>query len=145
MGHLTLISEDLISALEHYPEDLATELRKYAPRLEWDRYVEGGYRETKLRDTTLLGGGKPVITSGSAFQKGRWPKVDEEDTGLVNGLTSGTGKTEDIGAVAAASALQGEFRRMTTASSSPRNTAHFEPTQQEEEAASSSQVGNISI
>ncbi|KIJ44266.1 hypothetical protein M422DRAFT_252275 [Sphaerobolus stellatus SS14] len=138
MGHLTLISEDIIAALEHYPEDLATELRYFAPQPEWDHYVDGGYKETKKRDTSLLGGGKPVIAAGNNFQKGRWGKVDEEDVpGSANGLAAGlSGKAEAIGAVVATSALHGEFKR-TTSSTAPRNTADFGPSQEEEEATPS--------
>ena len=132
MGHLTLISEDIITALEHYPEDLTAELLASAPQPGWDNYVNGGYKETKKRDTSLLGGGKPVISSGAAFQK-RWTKVDEEDSGPINGSI---GKAEAIGAVVATSALQGEFRR-STSSSPPRNTADFGPSQEEEEATPS--------
>ncbi|KAG8920175.1 hypothetical protein FRC01_000890 [Tulasnella sp. 417] len=36
MGHLTLISEDIVSAFDHYPTDVIDILSAYAPRPEWD-------------------------------------------------------------------------------------------------------------
>lgn len=141
MGHLTLISEDVISALEHYPEDLASLLRQYAPQPAWDEYVNGSYRETKQRDTSLLGGGKPVVAPGVGFPKGRWAKVDEEDTGAMNGISGSAGKADTLGAVATTSVLAGEFRRMGSSSSTtPMNTADFGPSQEDEESAGPSQV-----
>ncbi|KAF8584092.1 SAPS-domain-containing protein [Ramaria rubella] len=137
MGHLTLISEDVISALEHYPEELAFSLRKYAPQPAWDHYVNGGYRETRQRDTSLLGGGKPVVAPGTGIPKGRWAKVDEEDTGIFNGASRGSEKVDAVGAVVT-SALTGEFRRMQS-STSPTNTADFGPSQEEEDSAGPSQ------
>ncbi|KAF8516965.1 SIT4 phosphatase-associated protein-domain-containing protein [Hysterangium stoloniferum] len=114
MGHLTLISEDVISALGHYPEELSSLLRQYAPQPAWDHYVNGEYRETKRRDSSLLGGGKPVIAPGSSFQKGRWARVDEADSG---GPINGINKPEATNAVGA-SAMSGEFRRLESSSPS---------------------------
>ncbi|KAH8117023.1 SIT4 phosphatase-associated protein-domain-containing protein [Phellopilus nigrolimitatus] len=56
MGHLTLVSEDVIGALEHYPPELKLLLAQYAPQPDWDDYVGGRYHETKTKDTSLLGG-----------------------------------------------------------------------------------------
>lgn len=146
MGHLTLISEDVISALEHYPDDLASLLRQYAPQPAWDDYVNGSYKETRQRDTSLLGGGKPVIAPGTGFPKGRWAKVDEEDMGTINGMNGAAGKAEGVGPVATTSTLAGEFRRVGSSSSTtPVNTADFGPSQEDEESAGSSQVGNSPV
>ncbi|KAF8634541.1 hypothetical protein AX15_000839 [Amanita polypyramis BW_CC] len=81
MGHLTLLSEDVLIALERYPPDLRDILIKHAPVPEWDEYVSGRYNETKRRDSSLLGGGKPAVVSNSA--QGAFPKwqVDEEEAG----------------------------------------------------------------
>ena len=73
MGHLTLISEDVINALAHFPRELRLELVKYEPQPEWDDYVGGRYRETKTKDTCLLGGGKPSVTVGGLIRgAGKW-------------------------------------------------------------------------
>ena len=40
MGHLTLISEDVITALQHYPPDLKLRLAKYAPQPDWDAALD---------------------------------------------------------------------------------------------------------
>lgn len=66
MGHLTLISEDIVSAFDHYPTDVIDIVSKFAPRPEWDQYVSGKYKETKDKDTSQLGGGKPVVGLGLA-------------------------------------------------------------------------------
>jgi serine/threonine-protein phosphatase 6 regulatory subunit 3 len=79
MGHLTLISEDVIGALEHFPPDLRLIIVEFAPTPGWDEYVTGRYNETKKRDTCLLGGGKPVIAAGGLRNAARW-KVDEADS-----------------------------------------------------------------
>ncbi|KAI0957676.1 hypothetical protein AcW1_005989 [Taiwanofungus camphoratus] len=82
MGHLTLISEDVIGALEHFPPDLRLLAAQYAPQPEWDEYVTGRYKETKKKDTILLGGGKPVIAPGMRNGSAAQWKVDEADTGV---------------------------------------------------------------
>lgn len=84
MGHLTLISEDVIGALEHFPPDLRLLAAQYAPQPEWDEYVTGRYKETKKKDTSLLGGGKPVVAPGMRSGPGSQWRVDEADTGGVS-------------------------------------------------------------
>src|SRR5882724_1299394 len=79
MGHLTLISEDVIIALGHFPADLRATILYHAPKPDWDEYVNGRYNETKSRDTSLLGGGKPVLSGAPTRPSSQW-KVDEEDT-----------------------------------------------------------------
>jgi hypothetical protein len=64
MGHLTQISEDVINSFAHYPPDLSAILRKFAPQPDWNLYVSGRFQETKDRDSSQLGGGKPVVTPG---------------------------------------------------------------------------------
>lgn len=104
MGHLTLISEDVIGALEHFPPDLRLVVAQYAPQPEWDEYVSGRYRETKKKDTSLLGGGKPVVAPGMRTAAGTW-KVDEADGG-GGAATSMPAQPRGDG-----DGLQGELRR----------------------------------
>ncbi|GJJ12305.1 hypothetical protein Clacol_006546 [Clathrus columnatus] len=124
MGHLTLISEDVISALEHYPEDLSSTLHQYAPQPAWTRYVNGAYRETKSKDTSLLGGGKPALPSGVNMQKGRWAKVDEADLMPLNGVNESS------------PGITGEFKSAISSTMPPKNTANFGPPQDEESTPS---------
>ncbi|KAG8217933.1 hypothetical protein J3R82DRAFT_6099 [Butyriboletus roseoflavus] len=63
MGHLTLMAEDVITALEHFPLDLRHIIERFAPQPAWNDYVTGRYKETKKRDTSLLGGGKPAVNN----------------------------------------------------------------------------------
>lgn len=104
MGHLTLISEDVIGALEHFPPDLRLVVQQYAPQPEWDEYVSGRYRETKKKDSSLLGGGKPVIAPGMRSGAAQW-RVDEADSG-----TSATSAPQDS-AGENDDRPNGEFRR----------------------------------
>ena len=108
MGHLTLISEDVIGALEHYPPELRLLLAQYAPQPDWDEYVSGRYHETKVKDTSLLGGGKPVVMSGESRGAPKW-KVDEAEMGSAP--VAGTNGMEPVASVESSSEVRGEFRR----------------------------------
>lgn len=79
MGHLTLISEDVILALSHFPPALKLQLAQFAPQPDWDDYVSGRYHETKAKDSSLLGGGKPSVMHASRGAQS-W-KVDEAEIG----------------------------------------------------------------
>ena len=103
MGHLTLISEDVIGALEHLPPDLRLQIAQYAPQPEWDEYVTGRYKETKKKDTSLLGGGKPVIAPSMRSANAAQWKVDEADAVA----TPAPGRPEQ----SPAAEMKGEFRR----------------------------------
>lgn len=103
MGHLTLISEDVIGALEHFPPDLRLLAAQYAPQPEWDEYVTGRYKETKKKDTILLGGGKPVVAPG--MRNGASWRVDEADTGGVATTAQRGGEEGQDGQ------MKAEFRR----------------------------------
>lgn len=121
MGHLTLISEDVISALEHYPPDLRAVIAEIAPQPDWDDYVSGRYTETKKRDTSLLGGGKPIVAPGAVRGATRW-KVDEEDSAVSTPLSrpeTGNGNVNGVHEV------KGEFRRASSVRPMGRNSADF--------------------
>ncbi|KAJ7029390.1 SIT4 phosphatase-associated protein-domain-containing protein [Mycena alexandri] len=123
MGHLTLIAEDVLTALERFPGPLRVALAEYSPQPAWDEYVEGRYRETKKRDAELLGGGKPVVRSGVAGGLGsaaRW-KVDEEDTaGSVVGEAAAAGASATTNG-------RGEFRRANSMRPTREGSADFGP------------------
>lgn len=97
MGHLTLISEHVVTALERFPPDLRLIIQQFAPEPEWDEYVTGRYDETRQRDARLLGGGKPVVNSATSRNVARW-KVDEDDnlpaTADTNPSINGGGRGE---------------------------------------------------
>ena len=103
MGHLTLISEDVIGALEHLPPDLRLQIGQFAPQPEWDEYVTGRYKETKKKDTSLLGGGKPVVAPSMRNGAAQW-KVDEADAVA----TSAPGRASEQ---TSATETKGEFKR----------------------------------
>ena len=123
MGHLTLMSEDVITALEHYPPDLRLTIERHAPQPEWNDYVTGRYNETKKRDTSLLGGGKPSVSAPRTNT--RWA-VDEEDARPV---PAGTPATPTNGN----SMLKGEFRRAVTSRHTRETSADFGPESIEED------------
>jgi len=116
MGHLTLISEDVITALDHFPPDLKLVIEEHVPQPAWDEYVRGRYKETRKKDTSLLGGGKPAVVGSLARPTSQW-KVDEEDS------------QPPVPPPAVKVDLQetkGEFRRATGSSRpAPGNTADF--------------------
>jgi serine/threonine-protein phosphatase 6 regulatory subunit 3 len=129
MGHLTLMSEDVIAALAHYPSDLRAQLEPCAPVPGWEDYVNGRYHETKQRDSTLLGGGKPVIAAGQPrgmMPASRW-KADESETSTAADTGGGGGGDGGGG-----EEPQGEFRR-TTSGHPSRQTADFGPAPEEGE------------
>lgn len=109
MGHLTLIADDVINALAHYPPDLLEAIEPFILRSNWDAYVAGPLAQTKANDTQLLGGGKPVLGAARNLGTARW-KVDEEDS-------AGTVPSELSNEVDAIGDLKGEFRRHGTARS----------------------------
>lgn len=126
MGHLTLISEDVITALEHFPPDLRLIIIQYAPEPEWDEYVTGRYNETKTRDTRLLGGGKPIVAQRNVTQ---W-KVDEGDEGGIAATPgNGVGATTD----SSEGGVRGQFRRATSLGPSRGTTADFGPAPMEDD------------
>ncbi|KAL0946479.1 hypothetical protein HGRIS_012696 [Hohenbuehelia grisea] len=109
MGHLTLISEDIITALERYPADLRQVIAQHTPE-GWDEYVHGRYDETKQRDTRLLGGGKPTLASSGTRSAAQW-RVDEADA--TSSMDSGESR--------------GEFRRASSARPTRESSADFGP------------------
>lgn len=128
MGHLTLISEDVLTALGRFPPELRLILIEYAPVPGWDEYVTGRYDETRKRDAKVLGGGKPGAAAAAARNVARW-RVDEGDGEDEGGGGSGKG---------------GELRR-TVGAGRPRNTADFGPApvpaaREEEESQPAPQV-----
>lgn len=121
MGHLTLMSEDVITALEHYPSELRSMIERYAPQPDWSEYVTGRYDETKKRDANLLGGGKPNINIPRAGA--RWA-VDEEDAKSMSTASTTTNGN---------SMLKSEFRRAIGAKPSRETSADFGPAPIEED------------
>ncbi|KAF7298318.1 hypothetical protein MKEN_01356300 [Mycena kentingensis (nom. inval.)] len=135
MGHLTLIAEDVLTALERFPTELRDQIASFAPQPDWDEYVQGRYNETKRRDAELLGGGKPVIKSGMGGGAGaaaaRW-KVDEADAGGAtatlggdDGAPSGMEMSVSGGVTAASLNGRGEFRRAMSARPRREGSADF--------------------
>jgi len=115
MGHLTLISEDVITALDHFPPDLKQVIEEYAPQPAWDDYVRGRYKETRKKDTSLLGGGKPTVISALARPATQW-RVDEEDSHSPAQTSAVKVDLQDP---------KGEFRRAAGSRPALRNTADF--------------------
>jgi hypothetical protein len=129
MGHLTLISEDVIVALQQLPPDLRHIISQLAPQPDWDDYVNGRYNETKKRDTSLLGGGKPVVAPGGNRGAQRW-RVDEEDnsastSALITHPENGNGSTNGM------HEPKGVFRK--TPSSRPVQNVDFGPAPMEDD------------
>ncbi|KAG6915049.1 hypothetical protein DXG01_013715 [Tephrocybe rancida] len=128
MGHLTLMSEDVLMALDNFPPELRLILITYAPSPGWDDYVVGRYKETKRKDMRPLGGGKPVIASGAAKNVNRW-KVDEGDGDVLSPISPSI----PSGLGAETSEPRGEFRRAGSTRPVRASTADFGPAPMMEE------------
>jgi serine/threonine-protein phosphatase 6 regulatory subunit 3 len=135
MGHLTLISEDVIGALDHFPPDLRSVILQYSPATAWDEYVTGRYSETKKKDSCLLGGGKPVVSAAVPRAAGRW-KVDEEDNTPLSGdiIERSNGVSE----------TRGEFRRAGSVHLVRESTADFGSVAMDDRDSSSSSSSSSS-
>ncbi|KAH9484467.1 Extragenic suppressor of kinetochore protein 1 [Psilocybe cubensis] len=133
MGHLMLISEDVITAMARFPPDLRLIIIQYAPEPEWDNYVTGRYNETKQEENRRLGGGKPVVNSAAARNMAQW-KVDENELAGetdVKGVDDGQPK--------------GEFRRAASVGpSGVTQTADFGPAPVDEDEDEDEDEDNIS-
>jgi len=71
MGYLTLLTEEVISALDRFPQDLSTQITSlYAPQPEWEEYVKGRYSETKEKDAVALGGPRPNFSAPFSMSEG---------------------------------------------------------------------------
>lgn len=67
MGHLTLISEEIVKLFYNNSHDILPLIPEDAfDRKEWETYVEGPLRETRERDLQPLGGGINLAMHGSA-------------------------------------------------------------------------------
>jgi len=123
MGHLMLISEDVITAMARFPPEIRLSVIQFAPEPQWDEYVTGRYNETKKEDNKLLGGGKPSVNP-AARSTTAW-KVDEDelkgDTGVA-ARASSSASTADGGG---AGEMKGEFKRVS--SGTVKSTADFGP------------------
>ena len=66
MGHLTLISEEVIKLFYDSTNDLLSSIPEHTfDRARWETFVEGTLRETRERDLQPLGGGISVAMHGS--------------------------------------------------------------------------------
>lgn len=143
MGHLTLISEDVLTTLQHSSRDLHTVISKFTPQPEWNEYVNGRYQETKNKDTSLLGGGKPALSLTRPGSAASW-KVDEQDiaahspgTSLSAGGLNAVGAVKEIASKVAES--QKEFRK--SAAERRETSTHFDLGAGDEGDPSSSSAG----
>lgn len=69
MGHIVLVSDEIVKLLARAPPDLLAIIQPHIPQPAWDEYVAGQLQESKMRDALPLAGGKPAIiptASGTA-------------------------------------------------------------------------------
>jgi SIT4-associating protein SAP185/190 len=71
MGHLTLISEEVVKFTErHSPELLSEVVLEKVMAQDWVNYVEGALAETRERDNAILGGVRPEVAMSRASGQG---------------------------------------------------------------------------
>ena len=125
MGYLTLMADDVLMALETFPPDLRLAVAETAPQPDWDEYVTGRYNETKKKDTSVLGGGKPSIVASAARPGATQWRVDEQDTSPSAPSASSASGSGAGNSGSNHSGVQGEFRRATSARPTKGNSADF--------------------
>lgn len=79
MGHISLISEELVKFFARCPTDLYDLVRPTFSQEDWTAYVEGSLSETRARDSQPLAGGKPMPGLGSAIGTGSERSDSESD------------------------------------------------------------------
>jgi serine/threonine-protein phosphatase 6 regulatory subunit 3 len=112
MGHITLLTEQILLSLEHFPEDLVREISDCVPQPAWDEYIHGPFCVAKAKDAAVIGGGKPTSTT-TRLGGTRWTKVDEEDDVLSKGGIAMSRRSDPPPDTSKIS-LKGEFRRVPT-------------------------------
>lgn len=80
MGHIILISEELVKFLVRCPQDLLDTVLPFIPQPDWDNFVAGQLSETRARDAQPLAGGKPML-SGTMAGEGASSKSEDESSG----------------------------------------------------------------
>jgi serine/threonine-protein phosphatase 6 regulatory subunit 3 len=142
MGHLTLISDDVISTLEGSPADLLAELKRHVPEPAWSEYVQGPFHQTKERDSVLLGGGKPALAPGyrggpGGEFTGKWDELASKPghTAMPSPATEGGSGSGSGG---------GDFHRSTTGKPTKENTADFGPSHSRQREGSDD-AANVSL
>ena len=131
MGHLTLISEDVLTTLEHSSPDLRLTTMKFAPEPGWHDYVNDRYLEIKNKDTGLLGEGRPALSLVGPGSAAPW-KVDEQDivtTTTGAPFSPGGGGLNAVGAVKEIASRVAENQKEFRKSVAERREAgtHYDP------------------
>jgi serine/threonine-protein phosphatase 6 regulatory subunit 3 len=113
MGHITLLTEQILLSLNHFPEDLVSELVEFVPQPAWDEYIHDAFCVAKAKDAAKLGGGKPVVSS-IKLSGSRWAKVDEQDDVIGKGSDESSSRGSELPSLALKSpSIKGEFRRVS--------------------------------
>ncbi|WWC90494.1 uncharacterized protein L201_005430 [Kwoniella dendrophila CBS 6074] len=72
MGHIILISEELVKFFNRCPPELYSKIKDAFNHNEWESFVETSLNEAKAKDTKPLAGGKPMSNNqnGSSTSEG---------------------------------------------------------------------------
>ena len=124
---------------------------KFTPQPEWNDYVNGRYQETKNKDTSLLGGGKPALSMTRPGSAASW-KVDEQDIATTASgppLSPGAGGLNAVGAVKEIASRVAESQKEFRKSAVERRevSTHLDPGASDEGRPSSggSQAGSSRV
>nr|XP_019011578.1 uncharacterized protein I206_03680 [Kwoniella pini CBS 10737]OCF50359.1 hypothetical protein I206_03680 [Kwoniella pini CBS 10737] len=81
MGHITLISEELVKFFARCPPDLYERIKDSFIPSEWEAFVGSSLKEAKARDSKPLAGGKPMSnnTNGSIDDESSSDEEDDQD------------------------------------------------------------------
>ena len=110
MGHLTLISEEIVKLFYNNPRDILPYIPNESfDKMRWEAYVEGTLRETRERDLQPLGGGVSLGLQQSASAGGatsaieldeEFPSAGQHASGMYAGADEGIGEDEGEGEAA---------------------------------------------
>lgn len=115
MGHMSLIAEEIVKVLTHYPEEIYRPAKETMDVSAWDNYVATVLRTTRQNDMALLGGGvssaaNDTISSISSDEDDEFPMsgrssrimslnanegTEDVKATNTNATTSSSGKTND--------------------------------------------------
>ncbi len=88
MGHVTLITDEVVKFLENCPAGLKPDIEQTFAQSEWEAYRDGPFRVTKERDLQPLAGGRvaPPAANTSAVADGQDSDSDDEEGTLAKTL-----------------------------------------------------------
>ena len=98
MGHITLISEEIMKLFFNNPRDVCANIPTTAfDRSKWETYIEGSFRETRERDSQALGGGVSMAAQSAVSVNPGEGSAEGYNSGKSRNLFSASDEQSDAG------------------------------------------------